>query len=411
MIPVQTIKPKILMVMNGPPWSSWTMSGVSAGVCQELLRRDFLYGAVSHRCVSSRTLRAPGYLHNIYEKLGNVLNRYSLQATAPWVSESCQGLSDLLSDAPPELPVIYTYVNPTYENKYCLRRFRWIGISVLDAAYNQSYGYEGISEDSLKTKYKQQFDTVHQTEAIFTHSSYGADSIARDFGYPREKIYPIGAGASLQFNQKNLIKVERYSRASILFVGRNWERKGGPLVYQAFLKLKARIPHATLTIVGPDEAPVSGEGIIFEGFLRKHKYFERRRLKRLFEQSSLFCTPSVCETWGLVYVEAAASGLPIVGTNEWAMPDIVLNGQTGILCLERSPQALAEAMVNILSSPSRARDMGLAATNHVRDVLDWPNVVDRMLSVISPDTVTDKQPTWLPGDRDRFNRQQEVNAE
>ena len=67
----QTTKPKILMVMNGPPWSSWTMSGVSAGVCQELLRRDFLYGAVSNRCLSARTLRSPGYLHHFYEKFGN----------------------------------------------------------------------------------------------------------------------------------------------------------------------------------------------------------------------------------------------------------------------------------------------------------------------------------------------------
>jgi glycosyltransferase involved in cell wall biosynthesis len=407
----QTTKPKILMVMNGPPWSSWTMSGVSAGVCQELLRRDFLYGAVSNRCLSARTLRSPGYLHHFYEKFGNFLSRFSSQAAAPWVSEGSQGLSELLSAAPPELPVIYTYVNPTYEEKYSLRRFRWIGISVLDAAHNQSYGYEGISEDNLKQMYKQQFDTVHQTEAIFTHSSYGADSIARDFDYPRQKIYPIGAGASLQFDQKNLIKVERYSRENILFVGRNWVRKGGPLLYQAFLLLKARMPHATLTIVGPDEAPVSGDGIIYEGFLRKHKYFECRRLKKLFEKASLFCTPSVCETWGLVYVEAAASGLPIVGTNEWAMPDIVINGKTGILCQERSPQALAEAMVNILSSPSTALDMGLAATNHVRDVLDWPNVVDRMMAAIRPEALGGREPTWLPGDHHRLNRQQEVNTE
>lgn len=406
-----TTKPKILMVMNGPPWSSWTMSGVSAGVCNELRRRDFLYGAISHRCLGTSTLKSPGYLFDLYEKACRWLNLLLSRSQKPWTSENSAGLAELLGHAPAQLPVIYTYVNPEYSELYGLRRFRWIGISILDAAHNKAYGYEDISEDSLRKKFDQQYSTVHKCEAIFTHSSYGAESIARDFNYPRDKIFPIGAGASLKFDGQKNTDIERYKRANILFVGRDWERKGGPLVYQAFLRLKEKIPEATLTIVGPTTAPVSGDGIIFEGFLRKHKYFERRRLKKLFQKASLFCTPSVCETWGLVYVEAAACGLPIVGTDEWAMPDIVINEKTGILSCERTAMVLADGMEAILSDPSVAKTMGEAAIEHVRDVLDWPHVVDRIIAGIYPESLGGRQPQWLPGDLHRTQNQGEQVSE
>lgn len=393
--------PKILMIMNGPPWSEWTMSGVSAGLCRELLRRGLLYGAISPRCKSSRYFKSPGPFIKLAEKIDQLISGSSKPRLESWASEDSPIIREYLSDLPPETPVIYTYLNPEYQKKYNIRRFRWIGISILDAMKHGSYGYTGLSQEKAHEKFLKQQETIDQSEAIFTHSSYGADSIARDFKYPREKIFPIGAGASLQFNGDTNITIDRYHRANILFVGRDWERKGGPLVYEAFKLLKSRMPHATLTIVGPSQPPVYGEGIIFEGFLRKHKYFERRRLMRLFRRASVFCTPSVCETWGLVYVEAAASGLPIIGTDEWAMPDIVVNGVTGVLCKDRAPESLSNAMFDILNDPAAAQLMASNAIKHVDQVLDWPNVVDRIIAAISPDSLNGRYPNWLPQDINR----------
>lgn len=390
--------PKILMIMNGPPWSEWTMSGVSAGICHELLRQDLLYGAISPRCRSGRYFQSPGPFFKLAEKISQRMPGFLKATSEPWISEDSPAIKDYLASAPPDTPVIYTYVNPEYRDYHQIRRFRWIGISILDAIKHGSYGYRDLSQKKINDKFLKQQETIDQSEAIFTHSSYGADSIARDFNYPREKIFPIGAGASLQFKGDKNSSIDRYTRANILFVGRDWERKGGPLVYEAFKLLKARIPHATLTIVGPSRPPIHGEGIIFEGFLRKHKYFERRRLMKLFRRASVFCTPSVCETWGLVYVEAAASGLPIIGTNEWAMPDIVLNGTTGVLCEDRAAESLCSAMFDILNDPTEAQLMGLNAVKHVDEVLDWPNVVDRIMAAIYPDSLNSRQPNWLPQD-------------
>lgn len=393
--------PQILMITNGPPWSEWTMSGVSAGLCNELLRRGFLYGAISPRCKSERFFKRPGLFFKLTEKIGQLIPESTKAASVSWTSEDSPMINQYLSKAPPGTSVVYTYVNPEYRDKYNIRRFRWIGISILDAIRHGSYGHQGLSDEQARDKFLKQQATINQSEAIFTHSSYGADSIAKDFNYPRDKIFPIGAGASLKFKGDRNVSVNRYRRANVLFVGRDWERKGGPLIYRAFKLLQTKIPNATLTIVGPSRPPVSGDGIIFEGFLRKHKYFERRRLMKLFRSASIFCTPSVCETWGLVFVEAAAAGLPIVGTDEWAMPDIVLDGKTGILCKDRTAESLSNAMFHILNDPERAQIMGLDAIEHVEKVLDWPNVVDRLIAAISPASLYGREPRWLPQDIDR----------
>ena len=391
----------ILMVMNGPPWSEWTMSGVSKGVCEALLAKGVLYGAVSHHCKSQRHFDQPAGFYKLEEYLQQVKDYFFSPSAEQWQSESSPALSAIIDAAPSSTALIYTYVNPEYSADKQLRRFRWIGISILDAVKHQSYGYRELDKNELKHRYQQQYETIHRSQAIFTHSSYGADSIARDFSYPREKIFPIGAGASIQFPEMKDTSIERYARANILFIGRDWERKGGPLVHQAFLLLKKKIPHATLTIVGPTVQPVFGDGIIFKGFLRKNKFFERRKIKKLYLEASLFCTPSVCETWGLVYVEAAASGLPIVGTDEWAMPDIVVSGKTGLLIHERTPDALSNAMYQVLSDPHSAKTMGEAAITHVDSVLDWPHVADRIIAVACPEALKGRTPVWLPKDIDR----------
>lgn len=396
--------PRIVMVMNGPPWSEWTMSGVSKGVCEALRERKVLVGAISHRCRNKVDFRAPAILYRFRERIFGIMSRFSKRKFSPWLSEEAPELAGLLSSLPKSTAVIYSYVNPTYNLNgpaADVRRFRWIGISILDAIKYKSYGYAELDHSLLSEKYQQQYETIHQSEAIFAHSSYGADSIARDFSYPREKIFPIGAGASIQFPEMKDTSIERYARANILFIGRDWERKGGPLVHQAFLLLKKKIPHATLTIVGPTVQPVFGDGIIFKGFLRKNKFFERRKIKKLYLEASLFCTPSVCETWGLVYVEAAASGLPIVGTDEWAMPDIVVSGKTGLLIQERTPDALSNALYQVLSNPHSAKEMGEAAITHVDSVLDWPHVADRIIAVACPEALKGRTPVWLPKDIDR----------
>ena len=68
----------------------------------------------------------------------------------------------------------------------------------------------------------------------------------------------------------------------------------------------------------------------------------------------------VQEGFGVVFVEAMAAGLPVVACRAAAVPEVVLDGQTGVLVPPRDPEALARALADLLRRPERARELGEA---------------------------------------------------
>jgi len=74
--------------------------------------------------------------------------------------------------------------------------------------------------------------------------------------------------------------------------------------------------------------------------------------------ADLFCLPSVQEGFGIVFLEAMAAGLPVVACRAAAIPEVVEDGATGVLVPPRSPEALAEALGDLVRDPARAPRLG-----------------------------------------------------
>ena len=140
-------------------------------------------------------------------------------------------------------------------------------------------------------------------------------------------------------------------------MGRSWEKKGGPILLEAFKKLQDsnNTKHAKLSIVGPTIQPPDTVGVPGVEFLGR---VSDKDVASAFKNASMFCMAPDCETWGIVYVEAANAGLPIVGFNNWALPDIVRNGETGLLISERNSEALAIGLAKLISDPEKMLEMG-----------------------------------------------------
>ncbi len=358
---------RLLYVAHGDPWSPWTSSGFLLNLCRGLQARGALYGAIGRHAITMAELHGPRpawrFVHRVRRRLGLKGPR--------WNNERDGLIGKLLRRMPPGSPVIYQYMFPKFDESLPLRRFLFQDMTVRDAYETKSYGHHTLSEQEFQKKRLAQKRAIEAVDGVITFSTYAAESICHEYGYPREKTAAIGCGPVRSLGPEKLT-LERYAAGRILFVGRNWERKGGPILLEAFREVRQQVPHATLTIVGPLERPTHEPGVVFLGRVSDAE------VRQAFTEASLFCMPAICETWGIVYVEAAHAGLPIVGFNMWALPDVVDDGQTGRLTEERTPNALARALVETLAEPERMVEMAKAARLRVHDHLDWHHVLERL---------------------------------
>ncbi len=156
----------------------------------------------------------------------------------------------------------------------------------------------------------------------------------------------------------------------ILHVARLVDKKGTTYLIDAFARLAGRHPEARLTILGDGplraalEAQVAGHGL--QGRVEFAGAVPHRVVRERMAQASVLALPSVTapsgdsEGLGLVLLEAAASGLPVVGTLHGGIPEAVDSGNSGYLVPERDAVKLAEALDTLLSDASLRRRMGAA---------------------------------------------------
>ena len=213
---------------------------------------------------------------------------------------------------------------------------------------------------------------------VFTMSEWARRSVIDHFGMDETKVTPIYVGANLAVPAG--VSEVRQPR-EILFVGIDWERKGGPLLLQAFNLLLTRLPDAKLRIVGCSPA-VQHPSIQVDGFLDRRDPRQYEQLVRSYLRASCFCLPSLFEPFGQVYVEAASVGLPLVAIDRDRRREAVEDGVTGRLAAVATPAALSDALYDVLHDAGRGQALGEAARTQASERFRWDLVVDRLAGVI-----------------------------
>lgn len=199
------------------------------------------------------------------------------------------------------------------------------------------------SEEELLYRKKMQEEFYAHCQAVFCMGNWLADYLVSTMKVPKEKVFTVGAGTNVRFTEgKGTVKKERNK---ILFVGKDFERKGGKVVVEAFQILKnAYMPTAKLYIAGPEKNPLNEaiEGIQYLGNLSYDA------LIPLFEECDIFCMPSYFEAYGIVFAEALTFGLPCIARNCFAMPELIQHGKEGYLIENDDSKQLAEYMNQLL---------------------------------------------------------------
>ena len=197
------------------------------------------------------------------------------------------------------------------------------------------------------------------------------------------RVIPNGIDTRRFLNQAPYGEL-RDGMCNLLFVGRLEYRKGLGYLLRAFETLKPQYPNLRLIIVG--DGPLRRwygnfinrkqlEDVVMAG------YVPPTELPRYYASADIFCSPATGdESFGIVLLEAMASGKPIVATSIDGFREVVTHGSEGLLVERKSRRQLAYALQTLISNPSLREQMGEAGVVTAQQY-DWERVIDRVTDV------------------------------
>ena len=245
-------------------------------------------------------------------------------------------------------------------------------------------GAAGHSEAAMLTD--REYEEIRRREAevydradlIFTMSDMLARSFSVDFGIEPHRLMTIHCAPNVPFPDVGSSEPVADHRPTVLFVGRDFERKGGALLMRAFPEVRRRVPDALLQVVGYVPSDPQPDWARFVGFQSRDTEQGRRAMDDFYRKADVFCLPTRFEPFGTSFVEAMGYQLPCVGPTAWAVPEIISHGQTGLLVEPDDPRALADALVELLLDRELAARMGREGRQRALNHFTWGRIAHRM---------------------------------
>jgi glycosyltransferase involved in cell wall biosynthesis len=245
-----------------------------------------------------------------------------------------------------------------------------------DHAHLANLGYPGFDVRGLAGRrfLARERETYHSACAVFVRSEHVRDVITSTYAVSPRRVRNVGVGPNVS---REYFDADRpWHGGRILFVGVDWERKGGSTLLSAFRGLHAQRPSTRLEIVGCEPRIGDVPGVTVHGRVSTDE------VGRLMGESDIFCMPTRAEPFGVAFIEAMHAGLPTVGTNIGAIPDFVKRGVTGRLVEPDDPTGLSEALLTMVDNPAWAQAMGREGRSLARRTYDWQPVMSAIRSEI-----------------------------
>lgn len=215
-------------------------------------------------------------------------------------------------------------------------------------------------------------------------SRYSREIAISRYGLRPDRVAVVPEGIELEYWLEPAPLPER-DPPRILSVARQYPRKNTVTLLQAMVEVRERVPGAECRIVGAGPEldrlrSLAGRlhletCVSFLGALPRDT-----AVRSEFRNATVFCLPSLQEGFGIVFLEAMASGLPIVASRDAAVPEVVPDGIAGILVDGRRPDAIASALIELLERPALRERLSRGGLETVRRY-DWREVAKRFLAV------------------------------
>lgn len=267
-------------------------------------------------------------------------------------------------------------------------------VMYVDCTHRQSMAqwpaWNPLTGRDLERWLERETDQYRHAAHVFAFSEETARSLVAEYGVAAARVSVVGAGVDIEHVPRRGPRGD--GPPVILFVGNDFERKGGPRLLEAFRRLRRRVPDARLVIVGTPYPLPPCAGV--EQLGRVHG---RERMDRLYAEADVFCLPSSFDPFPGALLEAMAHGLPCVVTTTCGIPEIVVDGVTA-LSVRRGPTMnleLTTALERLVGDRDLAATLGRQGRLRVEERFLWSHVLDRMAPAL--ELLSRPHPTPAPG--------------
>jgi len=224
---------------------------------------------------------------------------------------------------------------------------------------------------------------LHAADRLMSSSDHLARATCEYAGLPRERVVTNHWGVELDKFGPPGTPIDE---PVVGFVKSFQPHYGPHTLLAAFAEVAQAIPGAKLLMAGRvdqlrSELERQAEALGISGQVEWLGHVGYGEVPGLFRRMAVSAMPSTREAFGMAAIESQAMGIPVVASTAGGLPEVIVDGQTGLLVPPDDPKALAGALIRVLSDRELGHRLGRQARAHVEANFDWNATVDRMVAV------------------------------
>lgn len=224
---------------------------------------------------------------------------------------------------------------------------------------------------------------------VFT-SQWAADSAIHTYHTNPEKVFVIPFGPNLDEipERHEVLRIKENDVCKLLFLGVEWERKGGDIAFETLLELKKKGLRASLTVCGcTPPATVADDDLHVIPFINKNNFDEYKRFEAILKNHHFLILPTRAECFGVVFCEASAFAIPSITTDTGGIGGVVHNGVNGFrLPLNATGKEYASKIATIFNDYEKTYiPLAVSSRDFFESQLNWDTFSDKIRAVIEND--------------------------
>ncbi|MGG6269240.1 glycosyltransferase family 4 protein [Leptolyngbya sp. AN03gr2] len=249
-------------------------------------------------------------------------------------------------------------------------------------------GFRNLSAETIRQGNEMEQSALSHCQLAIYTSDWAAKTALQNYQVDPAKVKVVPFGANLPCDRTiedidQMVDRKSFDQCQLLFLGVEWQRKGGDIAIAVAEQLNRRGIETILHVVGcnpPFEPP---------SFVKLHGYISKKTaegvntLAQLMSESHCLILPSQAECYGVVFAEASSFGLPSLATQVGGIPTAIHQGKNGwTFPLDAAPEAYCDCIERLIESRSHYRQVARSTFQEYTERLNWQSAGQQVRDLI-----------------------------